>query len=529
MTTDDQAAADPVGHQIESRRAFASSLIWQLQHRYFAERGVEAWRHGEVPHYVTSNLTIANAYAEIVLALRRDRDRLFPGEQSREPLTIVELGAGSGRFAFHFLKRLAALCADAEVTPETFRYVLTDVADANLDFWHRHPCFEPLFASGVLDMARLDLTQPEPLALRVSGATIAAATLRGPLVVIANYVFDSVPQDLFRLRDGRAQQCLVSLSLDADPATLDVAETLSRLRVDYDYADLTEAPYPEPWLRRLLSDYQSTLRDTHLLFPAAGLRCLEHLAGLSRQGLLLLSADKGEHRLAALDGRVAPGLVRHGSVSLPVNYHAFTQFRARPEAVALVPDSHHNSINVIGLLSVPDAASHRETQDAYRRQVREFGPDAFYSITKHARQTIALMSTEDILAYLRLSRHDSHQFGRYLPRLRKLAAEFDDAMRADVVAAIDKVWDSYFPLGEDLDLANSIAALLYDMDEFALALGFFARSIAIYGRDTGTLCNMAACHHMLDQDAQAAALLRTVLAYEPANQGAAELAARLAP
>jgi len=40
---------------------------------------------------------------------------------------------------------------------------------------------------------------------------------------------------------------------------------------------------------------------------------------------------------------------------------------------------------------------------------------------------------------------------------------------------------------------------------------------------------MASCHHMLDQDAQAAALLHTVLAYEPANLGAAELAARLAP
>src|SRR3954463_3769802 len=126
MTTEDEATSDPVRHRIESRRPFASSLIWQLQHRYFAERGVEAWRQGEVPHYVTSNLTIANAYAEIVLALRRDRERLFPGEQGKEPLTIVELGAGSGRFAFHFLKRLAALCADAEVAPETFRYVLTD-------------------------------------------------------------------------------------------------------------------------------------------------------------------------------------------------------------------------------------------------------------------------------------------------------------------------------------------------------------------------------------------------------------------
>jgi hypothetical protein len=516
-------------HILEQRQPFHSSLIWQLQRRYFAERGVEAWRQGEVPHYVTSNLTIANAYAEIVLALRRDRDRLSPAEQSQEPLTIVELGAGSGRFAFHFLKRLGALCVEAGVAPQTFRYVLTDVADANLDFWRRHPCFEPFFARGLLDLARLDITQPETLALQVSGRTIAPESLRGPLVVIANYVFDSVPQDLFRFRHGQAQPCLVSLTLDEDPGRLDAAETLARLSVDYDYADITEAPYPEPWLRQLLADYARGLHDTHVLVPAAGLRCLDHLAGLSQQGLLLLSADKGEHRLAALDGRAPPGLVRHGSVSLPVNFHAFAQFCAQRGGLALVPERHHNSINVIALLMLPDAAGHAETRRAYQCHVREFGPDAFYSITKHARQTIPLMSAEVILAYLRLSRHDSHQLGRYLPRLRELAGEFDDATRADVVAAIEAVWDTYFPLGEDLDLANGIAALLYAMDEFALALDYFKRSIVTYGRDTGTLCNMAASHHMLGQDAAAAALLRIVLAYEPTNQGAAELAGRLAP
>src|SRR5947209_9498405 len=108
---------------VETRRPFSSSHIWQLQDAYFAGRGVEAWRQGEVPHYVTSNPTIANSYAEIVLGFRRDRQRLAatPG-----PLTIIELGAGSGRFAFHFLRRLEALCAEADVPPTGFRYILTD-------------------------------------------------------------------------------------------------------------------------------------------------------------------------------------------------------------------------------------------------------------------------------------------------------------------------------------------------------------------------------------------------------------------
>src|SRR5436305_2417201 len=108
---------------LEERQPFCRSLIWQLQDRYFAERGVEAWRQGEVPHYVTSNPTIANAYAELVLAFWRDQQALATAA-SDAPQYICELGAGSGRFAFHFLTRLADLCADTGVAPTAFRYVL---------------------------------------------------------------------------------------------------------------------------------------------------------------------------------------------------------------------------------------------------------------------------------------------------------------------------------------------------------------------------------------------------------------------
>jgi hypothetical protein len=48
-------------------------------------------------------------------------------------LYICELGSGSGRFAFHFLKRLLRLCAQRWTAPFAFRYVLTDFTQSNLD------------------------------------------------------------------------------------------------------------------------------------------------------------------------------------------------------------------------------------------------------------------------------------------------------------------------------------------------------------------------------------------------------------
>jgi hypothetical protein len=504
------------------------SPIWELQRRYFTERGVEAWRQGEVPHYVTSNPTIANCYAKIVLAFWRDRARLGPdGEHDRQPLTICELGGGSGRFAFYFLKRLADLCEHAGLPLHSFRYVLTDIAESNLEFWRGHPRLAPFLASGVLDVARFDTGTDGELALRVSGDTIGWNGLRYPPVVIANYVFDSIPQDLFHVAGGHCYQSLASLSIDENPDHLNAADRLAKLKVHYRDEPLEDPAYPEPWLQRLLHDYARSLGDAHVLFPADALRCLHRMAQLSQHGLLLLSADKGEHRLEALDGRSPPQPVRHGSVSLPVNYHAFTSYCEHGGGMALTPAGHHQSINVIGLLMVTDPSSHTETRNAYQRHVREFGPDSFFTIMRHARQNIPQMSVHDILAYLQLSHHDSHQFGRYLPRLQQLAADFDDEARQDVAAAIEKVWAHYFPLGEELDLANQIATLFYAMDDYRRALTYFARSSEIYGEDTGTLFNMAACHHLLGDGEQASALLQRVLELEPENAEAAGLLARL--
>ena len=58
--------------QLEDRKPFSRSLLWQLQRQYFEEMGFEAWRRGEVPHYVTSNPRIANSYAEMIFAFYKD-------------------------------------------------------------------------------------------------------------------------------------------------------------------------------------------------------------------------------------------------------------------------------------------------------------------------------------------------------------------------------------------------------------------------------------------------------------------------
>lgn len=511
---------------LEERQLFSDSLLWSLQRTYFASRGVDAWRQDEVPHAISNSAILARTYAELVLAFFQDQSLLAPRSGAAgEALHICELGAGSGRFAYHFLCELSRLCGEAGIAPASFRYVLTDVAGKNLEAWRRHPRFQPFFANRMLDLAPFDVEQTDRLALQVAGEEIVTGALRRPLVVVANYLLDSIPHDLFYLDGGECQDCLVSLLVEEDPATLSPAELIARLRFRYDHQALAEPPYDEAPLRDLLADYQRRLSATYLLFPQAGLRCLLRLQALSRAGLVLLSADKGDHRLETLEGSPPPCLVHHGSFSLSVNYHAYKAFCERAGGLALFPDRSARALNVSCLLLVPEAAAHAAARQAYRRFVRDFGPDDLFALHEDAHQQLGGMTLAGILSDLRLSCYDCRQLAEAFPRLLELAPALDGAQRQELVAAVERVWASYFPLGEACDLANQIACLLYEVEDYDRALAYFERSVEIYGPFTGTLYNMALCCRMLEQRARAEALLREILAHDPENREAAELLA----
>src|SRR6185295_12197231 len=90
---------------LEENQRLSRSLLWRLQRNYFEQRGIEAWSSGAVPHHITSSPFIADAYARVVMGFLRDWSTL----DHSQPVHIVELGSGSGRFAYSFLKKFLDL------------------------------------------------------------------------------------------------------------------------------------------------------------------------------------------------------------------------------------------------------------------------------------------------------------------------------------------------------------------------------------------------------------------------------------
>src|SRR5205085_9244922 len=129
---------------------------------------------------------------------------------------------------------------------------------------------------------------------RVDGVPLSAARL----VVIANYVFSGLRHDAYVMRAGRWHHALVRVAGRGDAADLTLAWRVGARAA---------APYAEHDLNTIPRGHGGA-RPT--LVPIGALRCLHRLAGIARDDLLVLAADRPDVGSARGD----LGIGRHGAV-----------------------------------------------------------------------------------------------------------------------------------------------------------------------------------------------------------------------
>ena len=445
---------------LEQKRRLSQSRIWQWQRRYYTSEGAAAWQRGTVPHYVTSNAFIAAAYAQVVLGFLRDVPRQ-PGAaaDATQPLYIVELGAGVGRFAYHFVTQLAPLLARAPFAVPPIRYVLTDLAEANVQYYRSHPRLQPLFDAGLLDCARFDVEADTELQLRHSGVTLSPGSLKQPLLCIANYVFDSVPQDAFFVENGRLHESLLWLQVDTPVLDLDDPALLSRVEIEIEHLPVSGPYYSDETWERILQSYVRPGERGELVFPCAALLCLSRLRALASCGLLLLSADKGAY---AADDVLSPmpGWSVHGSCSLSVNYHAIAEWTRAQGGQCMHRQSRESGLSLNAFaFGLPELG---ETRLAFDAHLSSGGPGDLFLLKKFLENHYDSLSLEQTLSLLRLAAFDGQIFAGCVGNLRRQisAGGLSAGLRTDLTAALQKVRELYFPIGEARALEPEIAQLL---------------------------------------------------------------------
>ena len=499
---------------------FADSPLWQLQREYFMESGVNAWRKGEVPHYITSNPHMAVTYAQLIKAFILERD-------SSTPVYIIELGTGSGRFSYHLLKELDKLFRTHEETEAPFVYVMTDFVEDTLSFWESHPRLQAFFDRGMLDFALFDAEKDTAITLRKSGRILERGQVESPLICLANYFFDSIPQDLFYCNEGKLNAVAVELQ-GYDPSKKHSAiEQLKNIELNYTQHPLSQAPYPERSYNALLKKYQAHLENSYLLFPHIGLRCIDNLQAISKEGCVFITADKARHRLERWQNHPPPHIAQHGSFSLVANYHALKAHCEQSGGTAFFPQYASNSLTVGFLMYLNSDRRYPETQLAYQRHINDFGPDDYFVIKKHIEKGVGQLQLKDLFAYIRLSEFDARLFAQFLPRFHELIDEFTEDNRYTLLQTVARVWDGYYPLKEANDLPFEIGLILFEINFIEEAISFFNLSEQLYGPNEQVMYAKAVCYCKNENVSYAIYLLQQLLHAYPQHELAIELLAEL--
>jgi hypothetical protein len=504
-----------VVHVLEEGRRLSESLLWRLQRDLYDAQGITAWSRGGVPQALTTSPHIARAYAHVTLGYLRDlAAELDPGE----PVYIVELGAGSGRFGFRFVKQLTRLLARSSLRHVQFTYVMTDVSPDLIEFWQKHPSLRPLVASGRLDFARFDVLQPGDLSLVNSGTTLRAGEMANPIVVVANYFFDSVPHDSFSIQDKQLHENLVRVCSDREDFVLGSERSLTDLQVSFEARPVSTDYYPDSILNRLLAQYEQSLDNIVFLLPVAGITSLRYFAEVAKDRALFLVGDIGSTRAADLVDYTSGGIGADNNFWLSVNFHALGEYVAALGGTVLHPPHRHAHLNISTLALGDPAGAEGEMGLAYEETVAHLGPDDFFQLSTVIAGRLESMHRGELLAFLRSSGWDTEFFLQCLPYLLDSLQEVSWSGKEDVRRAVEEAWDVYYPIGDSsdaADLPSGFGVLLYTIGDYARAMEYFQHSLEFVRMDARTTFNVALCLHRLGRLEEAAVWIDRTLELDP--------------
>lgn len=487
------------GAVVEAGKPLSQSMLWKLQTEFFANQGPEAWIKGIVPQYITTNPYIANQYAKTVFGYLRD----YVAREDVDKNTVIyimELAAGVGRFTYTFLKRFLHMIENSSLKDIKFKYIVTDFAERNIEYWQNHSFLSPYFEAGILDCATFDISKDDEIKLRHSGEVLSKGKMKNPLILFANYTFDSLPQDTFYVNNGEIYEGVITITSPDEKGDPNDKSILAGL--DYYYTDKKidgNSYYEDKNLNDVLMHYKNSLEDTAFYMPIIGLRCISRLRKLFNDDVILISADKGYKNEESMDKNYHPFLSKHGCISMTVNFHAIELYFKELGGKAIHSIYEHENINVSLFMVSNSDNDFIETSMAYNEIIESVGPDDFYIMKKAIMPLSNSLTTKELLTFLRFTVWDSRTLLELYNILIERIENEENFPKDELADAINKVWEYYFPIGEEGDLGYCFGSILgylgYDND----ALKLLESSLEFYGECPETNYEIALCYYNLQQ------------------------------
>lgn len=450
----------------------SKSPIWNIQKNYYKKLGIETWGKAMVPFVATTNSFVANSYAQTISAYISDIQMNNPNAL---PVNIVELGVGHGRFSFMLIKALYELYKGYEIMP--FRYIMTDIAWVSVDAWSTHEKLKPFIEAGILDFAIFDVVEQKDTNLVLSNNSFEQTIKDKPLVIVANFIFDVLPFDLFKVKNDEIFQCSVAVEMDNGISLDDEPEKVIKNTIlKQKYIPITKDYYEDEKLNKLLNYYKKNITDSVVQIPYSSIKTIDYFRVLSKENLWLIG-EEASTRLEELDGNSNTGIKEEGSFTVRVNLHAVMQYIKDENNIFLSSDFPDSRFDSYAIISNTNNVDHTMTKNAFINSQVLFGPRSFFRFFVSLSRSKAELSDDGILSLLELSKYDPYIVRRFNNEILNACLKTRGFKKEALKYALIKTWDNYYEIGEDYKYAYFIGRMLKRLDAYSEAILFFNRAL----------------------------------------------------
>ncbi len=493
---------------IEEHKPLSQSQLWAAQRNFYHQKGANAWAH-EVPYYITSNPVIASRYAELVIRFIQDWISQHP-DSSAHPFYILELAAGNGQFSYFVLQKLLDMKDKLQRSDIDIRYIMSDFTEKNINFWKKHEQLKTYVDQGILQFAKYDVEKDEAIDLQHQIEPIG----ENPLIVFANYIFDTLKNDVFSIKDHSIQASNVTLFDKRQARPKPYRLDLSQIKMSFHDVPMEHDYYEDPQFNALLQYYCHNLDDTKLLFPIGSLRGLKNLIRFSHNRCLLISSDKGWTGLKELEGFHYPKIDVHGSISWMVNYHAITQYLNHFDTNHRIQTAREGITTIaygIGL----KFADLPETQLALNNIIDGFSPADYFTCSEHMIKTTKRASLDSLLSLLRLSDWDPFVFGQIHAALMQQLPTAHEEVVEYMLYAADSIAQHFYATPGCEDIFFLIGLVLYQIDKFEASISYYLLSEKYFAANFETRYNIGLCYFYQENYKKAAQFFKKALRKDP--------------
>ena len=439
----------------ETLRPLSRSSIWRFMRAFYDRRGLTAWTESTVPSQISNHAGLAFTYAKLAAAWLDDL-RTADAVTLGQTVYALELGAGTGRLGYGFLRHYEH--ARRALGLPRICYVLSDFTETNVEAHRKNPALRQLAADGLVDFCVFDASKPRVPILLEARKGLMELVDKSALLVVANYLFDSLPHDFFKVDKQVLQDGLVSLSSkDGHEPEYKFREQIEDVKLHFAYARADRPRYNEPLLDRLL-DFYRDFDHASFLFPAMGLCCIDSLRAMSKGRMLLLTGDKAVTHIEELMGDKEPFVAHHGSFSVTANYHVLSLYAEMQKGRALLPPPRDGSLTYCVLRFDDRQVPTKRLERAFDEAMVQMSPTDWHTISWHLAD--APQKLEYYLALLRTTGCDPVMLVRFEKAMLPLAKDASYRHVDEVVAIVERAADVYLHVRHDDEFLPAAARLL---------------------------------------------------------------------